>query len=36
MSQNGANQLAAAGYGYKDILQYYFPGIEVEEKTSLQ
>jgi SpoIID/LytB domain protein len=30
MSQNGANELAAAGYDYQDILKYYFPGIEVE------
>jgi stage II sporulation protein D len=30
MSQNGANELAGEGYGYEEILQYYFQGIEVE------
>ncbi|MDR0987003.1 MAG: SpoIID/LytB domain-containing protein [Ruminococcus sp.] len=30
MSQNGANILAKQGYGYADILKYYYTGIEVK------
>ena len=26
MSQYGANGMANAGYGYKDILSHYYPG----------
>ena len=31
MSQNGAEQLSLAGYGYLDILQFFYQGIAVEQ-----
>lgn len=31
MSQCGADALARDGYGYEDILKYYYSGVEVEE-----
>lgn len=31
MSQYGANMLAKQGYNYKDILNYYYKNIEIEE-----
>ena len=33
MSQTGANELAQAGKGYEEILQYYFPGTEVRSES---
>lgn len=30
LSQNGANELAKKGYDYKDILTYFFEGINIE------
>lgn len=29
MSQNGANELAKDGYGYEDILQFFYEGVEI-------
>lgn len=31
MSQNGANDLAEAGYGYEEILSHYYNGTELEK-----
>jgi stage II sporulation protein D len=30
MSQRGAIAMAASGYDYKDILEYYFPGVNIK------
>jgi stage II sporulation protein D len=30
MSQSGAKGMALAGYTYKDILEYYYKGVEVK------
>lgn len=29
MSQNGANQMAAEGYGYWEILEYFFKDVQL-------
>ena len=31
MSQWGANAMAHSGYTYRDILQFYYTGIEVRQ-----
>ena len=31
MSQNGAKGMAQAGFNYKEILQFYYTGVEIEE-----
>lgn len=36
LSQTGARGLAQRGYGYKDILQHYYPGVEITELEGLQ
>ena len=30
MSQTGAREMASQGYGYQDILKYYFIGVTVQ------
>lgn len=32
MSQNGANGMAKEGYGYRDILNYYYEGFNLEKR----
>ena len=31
MSQNGAKGMAQEGFNYKEILQFYYTGVEIEE-----
>lgn len=31
MSQNGAKNMAAQGFSYREILQFYYPGTEIKE-----
>ena len=31
MSQNGANEMAREGYGWQEILEYFFKDITLEE-----
>lgn len=35
LSQNGANELAEKGYDYKEILKYFFEGIDIENVSPL-
>ena len=35
MSQHGAHQMAKEGHKYRDILQFYYPGTEITEDSSL-
>ena len=34
MSQYGARAMALAGYGYRDILQFYYTGVTIEQEAS--
>lgn len=35
LSQNGANELAEKEYDYKEILKYFFEGIDIENVSPL-
>ena len=35
LSQNGANELAEKGYDYKEILKYFFEGIDIKNVSPL-
>jgi stage II sporulation protein D len=31
-SQYGANELAKSGYSYKELLSYYYEGVEIKQR----